>query len=108
VVEFDEAVLRVLRGLPRGQTTSYGEVAADAGYPRAARAVGNLLRQGPVDVPWWRVVRSDGRLAAPHAAEQARLLRAEGVRVVDGRVARAPVVKAPGAERPAVKRPVAR
>ncbi len=36
--------------------------------------------------PWWRVVRSDGRLAAPDPASQARLLAGEGVVVVEGRV----------------------
>ena len=83
--DFERRVIRVIRGLKPGEVVSYGEVAAEAGFPGAARAVGNLLRQG-IDVPWWRVVRADGRLVAPSMTEQARRLRAEGVRVVDGRV----------------------
>jgi alkylated DNA nucleotide flippase Atl1 len=37
-------------------------------------------------VPWWRVVRTDGRLAAPNVADQRRRLRAEGVEIDGERV----------------------
>jgi methylated-DNA-protein-cysteine methyltransferase related protein len=91
---FAEAVVAVLRATRPGDVLSYGEVAREAGYPGAARAVGNLLRgsgsgDGPagVPLPWWRVVAASGRLAPGHADEQARRLRAEGVRVERGRVA---------------------
>ena len=84
--DFVDAVERVIGGLRRGEVIAYGEVAAEAGYPGAARAVGNLLRHGGLDVPWWRVVRADGRIVAPSGREQIRLLRREGVEVVDGRV----------------------
>ena len=40
---FEEAVERVLRALAPGEVVTYGEVAAEAGFPGAARAVGNLL-----------------------------------------------------------------
>ena len=69
-----------------GEVVSYGEVAAEAGRPRAGRAVGAILRQPSSEVPWWRVVASDGRLVCPARDEQARRLRAEGVPVVNGRV----------------------
>jgi methylated-DNA-protein-cysteine methyltransferase-like protein len=85
---FEDRVRRVIGDLRPGQVISYGEVAAEAGFPGAARAVGNLLRLGLPDVPWWRVVRADGRVVAPSAAEQIRRLRAEGVVVEDGRVRR--------------------
>lgn len=84
--EFEEAVLEVLDGLPEGQVISYGELAAAAGYRGAARAVGNLLGATAEPAPWWRVIRADGRLAAPDAALQAQKLRGEGVSVEDGRV----------------------
>jgi methylated-DNA-protein-cysteine methyltransferase-like protein len=64
---------------------AYGEVAAEAGYPGAARAVGNLLRRTP-GLPWWRVVTSTGRLVPGNENEQAELLRAEGVAVRNGKV----------------------
>lgn len=80
---FVEAVKRVIRDLDRGQVASYGEVAWRAGYPRAARAVGNVLATTH-GLPWWRVIRASGDLAG--GEEQARRLRREGIRVVDGRV----------------------
>ncbi|MHB8466321.1 MAG: MGMT family protein [Acidimicrobiales bacterium] len=83
---FEQQVLEVIRRLRVGEVISYGEVAAEAGFPGRARAVGSLLRRGAVDVPWWRVVRADGRIVAPAGEEQTRRLRAEGVAVRDGRV----------------------
>jgi methylated-DNA-protein-cysteine methyltransferase related protein len=82
-LSFVEAVTKVVRDLDRGEVASYGEVARRAGYPRAARAVGNVLASGH-GLPWWRVIRANGDLAA--GEEQARRLRREGVRVQDGRV----------------------
>jgi methylated-DNA-protein-cysteine methyltransferase-like protein len=90
VTEFDDAVADVVLAIPRGVVVSYGWVAAEAGKPGAARAVGRLLGRHPEPLPWWRVVRSDGRLADEVASSQAERLRAEGVEVVDGRV-RGPV-----------------
>lgn len=83
---FEGAVLEVVRTIPPGEVMTYGEVAEAAGFPRAARAVGNLLRSTTVDVPWWRVVGFDGTLRSPDPVEQARLLRSEGIRIRDGRV----------------------
>lgn len=82
---FTEEVIRVLERLERGEVIAYGEVASEAGFPGAARAVGNLLRTTP-GLPWWRVVTAGGRLVPGHEREQAELLRAEGVRVRRGRV----------------------
>lgn len=82
---FVAAVSKVVRGLRRGQVASYGEVAARAGYPGAARAVGNVLAT-TMGLPWWRVVRADGQLAAHSQAEQSRRLRREGVRLQGTRV----------------------
>ncbi len=79
---------RVLRALRAGEVVSYGEVAVRAGYPGAARAVGSYLasRCGS-GVPWWRVVRVGGWLAAVNRVRQAELLAGEGVLVVGGRIA---------------------
>jgi methylated-DNA-protein-cysteine methyltransferase-like protein len=79
-------VTEVLVGLGEGQVVSYGWVAAEAGYPGRARAVGRFLSRHGGGLPWWRVVRVDGRLAAPDPEGQAALLREEGVVVVEGRV----------------------
>jgi methylated-DNA-protein-cysteine methyltransferase-like protein len=85
--DFEAAVIGVIKSLQPGEVAAYGEIAAEAGYPGAARAVGNLLRNVP-GLPWWRVVNSAGRLAPGSEAEQAERLRAEGVTVVNGRVKR--------------------
>ena len=83
--DFSEEVSAVLLRLQPGEVVSYGEVAEEAGFPGAARAVGNLVRSTP-GLPWWRVVARSGRLAPGHEARQAELLRGEGVTIVAGRV----------------------
>ena len=66
---------------------TYGEVALEAGYPGAARAVGALLAGSGGTLPWWRIVASNGRLVPGHEAEHTRRLRAEGVELApSGRV----------------------
>ena len=84
---FEDAVGEVLRRLQPGEVVTYGEVAAEAGFPGAARAVGRILATTD-GFPWWRVVTSTGRLVPGHEREHARRLRAEGVTVRNGRVAR--------------------
>ena len=76
--DFEDAVLEVVRDLGPGEIATYGEVAVEAGFPGAARAVGNLLRRS-TGLPWWRVVSAGGRLVPGGEEEQAGRLRAEGV-----------------------------
>ena len=83
--DFGEEVATVLEQLGPGEVVSYGEVADEAGFPGAARAVGNLVRTTP-GLPWWRVVARSGRLAPGLEQRQTELLRSEGVTVVNGRV----------------------
>lgn len=83
--DFALAVIAVIRNLQPGEVVSYGEVAAEAGFPGAARAVGNVLKNVP-GLPWWRVVAANGRLVPGSEVRHAGLLRAEGVAVADGRV----------------------
>lgn len=82
---FEIAIVSVIEATEPGDVLSYGDVAAEAGHPGAARAVGGVLKR--VDgLPWWRIVTASGRLI-PHGAErQADLLQAEGVTVVGDRV----------------------
>lgn len=93
--EFERRVREVLHGLKAGEVVTYGEVAAEAGYPGAARAVGNVLARSD-GLPWWRVVTSTGRLVPGHEAEQARRLRLEAVQVRHGHVRSADTGKPPG------------
>ena len=83
---FEEAVVAVLRSLGPGDVITYGEVAAEAGYPGRARAVGRILATSDLGLPWWRVVTSTGRLVPGHEVEHALRLRAEGIPVADGHV----------------------
>jgi alkylated DNA nucleotide flippase Atl1 len=76
---FERAVARVVRRIPPGTTLGYGEVAARAGKPGAARLVVRALHRLE-DIPWWRVARKDGTLAPMVAFEQEQMLRAEGWR----------------------------
>jgi methylated-DNA-protein-cysteine methyltransferase related protein len=85
--DFRRRVTDVINSLKPGEVVSYGDVAAQAGYPGAARGVGAVLAASD-GLPWWRVVMADGKLAPGHVAEQARRLAAEGVTVVRGRIAR--------------------
>lgn len=82
---YQRAVATVVAGLGPGEVATYGEVAAEAGFPGAARAVAGVLKLLP-DLPWWRVTRASGRLVSHLAREQAARLRAEGVTITDGRV----------------------
>ena len=80
---FAERVQAVVRQIPRGKTASYAEVAAAAGYPGAARAVGTVMKNNhDKTVPCHRVIRSDGTLGDYNAGgteAKRRKLRAEGV-----------------------------
>lgn len=83
---FEQAVVGVLQSLEPGDVVTYGEVAAQAGFPGAARAVGHLLATSGEDLPWWRVVTASGRLVPGNEVEHTARLRAEGAAVADGHV----------------------
>ena len=82
---FEAAISRVLDALGPGEVVTYGEVAVEAGFPGAHRAVGRFLATHE-DHPWWRVVTSTGRLVPGFEEEQTRRLAGEGVFVRGGRV----------------------
>jgi methylated-DNA-protein-cysteine methyltransferase-like protein len=86
-----DRILAVIRAIPYGQIAGYGEVARRAGLPGRARLVARILGENnDADLPWHRVLRSDGCIAFAEGSrgwrEQSQRLRAEGVRVVKGRV----------------------
>lgn len=78
---FSDAVVAVIEAIPVGEVMTYGEVAAEAGFPGSARAVGTLLGRSGGELPWWRIVNAAGRLVPGHEREHARRLRSEGVAV---------------------------
>ncbi len=80
---FNQGVLKATAGIPFGETASYGDVAAAAGSPRAARAAGNALAGNPIPivVPCHRVIHADGGLGGYTGGLDNKrfLLRLEGV-----------------------------
>ncbi len=85
---FESAVRDVLLTTRPGEVLTYGEVAAEAGSPGAARAVGNYLRRTTDEVPWHRVVGAGDRIVSRCADDQRQLLIAEGLTVEGARVYR--------------------
>jgi len=81
--ERDLAFRLIVLSIPPGKVSTYGRVAAAAGYPRYHRAVARLLRTDPVDqLPWHRVVGAGGQIKLRGAAaqEQRARLKLEGVK----------------------------
>jgi O-6-methylguanine DNA methyltransferase len=82
--DFTSRVLSTVRRIPPGRVATYGDIAALAGRPRAARAVGNVMRDcGRPDVPCHRVIAAAGRLGGfgGNLELKRALLRAEGISV---------------------------
>ena len=88
--EFFEAVWKIVREVPRGKVTTYGQVASyipcppgvpPETYPSMrARWVGHAMAASPNNVPWQRVINAQGRISGRAGAERQRgLLEAEGV-----------------------------
>ena len=62
-----ETVLAIVSAIPSGRVLTYGDIAERAGT--GPRAVGQILRSGGHDVPWWRVVNASGRPVKSAARE---------------------------------------
>lgn len=88
----EQKIWQVVAAIPEGKVASYGQVAAMAGLGRQARFVGRALGRLPSghNIPWHRVIRSNGQIAFPEGTETRRLqtekLGLEGVDVNCGRV----------------------
>ncbi len=79
----------MILSIPAGRVSTYGRVAAAAGYPQYHRAVARLLRTDPIDqLPWHRVLGAGGeiKLRGDPAKEQRARLKLEGVRFQGERV----------------------
>jgi alkylated DNA nucleotide flippase Atl1 len=75
--DYVEAVLSVVERIPAGRVMAYGDIAEYVGSG-GPRQVGWVMSHYGGGVPWWRVVRADGRPANCHVGESVRLLRSEG------------------------------
>lgn len=81
---FPDAVHDIVRQIPKGTVMTYKEVALEAGYPGAHRAVGTLMSKNrSKDIPCHRVIRSDG-IPGGYAWDPARkieILKSEGIEI---------------------------
>jgi methylated-DNA-[protein]-cysteine S-methyltransferase len=80
--DFNRRVLRELARVPYGEVVTYGELAARAARPRAARAVGTVMNRNPLPIvlPCHRVIGSNGKLVGYGGGlhRKEALLRLEG------------------------------
>lgn len=83
----DDAFRRIIRSVPKGRVSTYGKVAAAAGYPLYHRAVAQLLHKD-ISLPWQRIVGAGGeiKLRGDAATEQRLRLSMEGVKFRGKRV----------------------
>lgn len=85
-------IYEAVKKIPRGKVATYGQVAQMAGDPKMARAVGNALHRNPDPdgIPCYRVVNAKGELSGEFAfggmGAQAKLLEADGIEVINGKV----------------------
>ncbi len=87
--DFTARVLSIVRRIPPGRVATYGDIAKLAGKPRAARAVGNIMKGcARPDVPAHRVIAAGGRLGGYGGNEGMKqaLLVAEGIVVRNKRI----------------------
>ncbi len=85
-------IWKTVQAVPAGKVASYGQIADLAGLPGRARLVGKSLGLSPpsMQLPWYRILRSNGQLAfekgSAQAEKQKGLLQQEGVVVFNNRV----------------------
>jgi methylated-DNA-protein-cysteine methyltransferase-like protein len=85
-----DPVYRLVKKIPRGRVTTYGEIAKALRFRGGARTVGHAMAACPSGrgIPWHRVVGAGGRLliSEPHASLQRKLLETEGATLTERRV----------------------
>ena len=89
---FSERIKLIIKSIPRGKVASYGQIAAFAGNPRAARQVVRILHSSTTKdgLPWHRVINGQGRISLKPGQGyelQKRLLKKEGIKFsLDGSI----------------------
>lgn len=84
-------LFQVIHTIPKGKVATYGQVAELAGLPRAARLVGNTLKNLPrgTKLPWHRVINAAGKISLPmdgNGKLQKQRLEKEGVVFLKGKI----------------------
>ncbi|WP_033543085.1 MGMT family protein [Planococcus sp. CAU13] len=88
---FTQLVVQAIRRIPPGKVMTYGQIAAHAGSPGAARQVARLLHSmsAKYNLPWHRVINAEGRISIQDEKGrclQEQLLRDEGVEMKGAKV----------------------
>lgn len=89
MTDFKEKVYEIVSSIPEGRVMTYGDIAALAGHPYAARQVGGLAHFGPTELPWHRVVNRLGDCAGGYYGGKEghrQVLETEGFVVKDYRI----------------------
>lgn len=98
----------LVKRIPKGRVTTYGQLAQAVRLPGGARAAGRAMAACPRGqaIPWHRVVAAGGRIVIrePFASLQRRLLESEGARIIERRVAAEHAWSPPRPRNPARKR----
>ncbi|MFT5451238.1 MAG: methylated-DNA-protein-cysteine methyltransferase-like protein [Enterobacterales bacterium] len=86
-----DKIIAIIKTVPSGNVASYGQVASIAGIVRGHRLVAAALRASTIpNLPWYRILRSDGRCGMAEGSEgyieQFAILKTEGVLAKKGRV----------------------
>jgi len=90
--ELHQKIRRTIARVPAGSVATYGQIAAEAGVPRRARLVGQVLRQLPAgsDIPWHRIINAQGTISLSEGSDGWKLQRGrleeEGVTFRNGHV----------------------
>ncbi len=87
-ISFHDRVVAAIRAVPRGKIATYGQIAAIAGSPRAARQVVRVLHSSSRKhkLPWHRIVNSQGKISLKPGQgyeEQKARLETEGIQFID-------------------------
>ena len=83
--DINSRIWQVVAAVPEGKVCTYGDIAARAGMPGAARRVGRALKVLPGDsrIPWHRIINAGGRISFPEGSDaherQRERLESEGV-----------------------------
>ncbi len=89
MVSFRQRVFKIVKKIPKGDFLTYKEVAKKTGYPKAWRAVGNILNKNrDPKIPCHRVIRSDGKIGGYNRGinQKITLLRKEGMVIKNSKV----------------------
>ncbi len=86
-----EELWQLVRSIPEGKVSSYGDVGQALSTPSSGFQVGRWMARCPEGVPWWRVVSKQGHFPVGKRdpkleMEQREILEKEGVEVQDGQV----------------------